>query len=290
MKKLVAVLMTVCMVSAMAGCTSRKDRILTPTTTTERAATTLSQDNDADNKIVQLKNIGRTEDPNMMGKVGGWDGNIADLDLNKNPEAKKALEKATAELTGMTFEGIYLLGKQIVSGTNYCILARGTATVPDAVPGFYLVYVYEDLSGNASVLKIDPLLEVPEANLSGGWSTNTGDVTFENNAEVKEAYEKALKNMILTGGEIEPVAFLGSQVVAGYNYLVLCRVKAVVEDPSTELALMTIYADLEGGAQITMEDFDFSAQEETGEVAEQSETSEAFKVDTESGETQAETV
>ncbi len=290
MKKLVAVLMTVCMVSAMAGCRSRKDYILTPTTTTEREATTLASDKDADNKIVQLKNIGRTEDPNMMGKVGGWDGNISELDLNKNPEAKKALEKAASELTGMTFEGIYLLGKQIVSGTNYCILARGTATVPDAVPGFYLVYVYEDLSGNASVLKIDPLLEVPEANLSGGWGVNTGDVAFENNAEVKEAYEKALKNMILTGGEIEPVAFLGSQVVAGYNYLVLCRVKAVVEDPSTELALMTIYADLEGGAQITMEDFDFSAQEETGEVAEQSETSEAFEVVTESGETQVETL
>jgi len=269
MKKLVAVLMTVAMVAAMAGCKKTTSTTITSTSpsTVEVPA---SSEEDA---LMKLRSMGRTEGPNMLGQVGGWDGNIDNIDLSKNAEAKAALEKATASLAGMNFEGIYLLGKQIVSGTNYCILCKGTATVPDAIPGYYLVYVYEDLNSNAEVLKIDPLLEVPEANLSGGWGINTGDVAFDKNAEVKAAYEKAIRDMILTGGEMEPVAYLGSQVVAGMNYLVLCRVKAVVEDPSTELVLVTIYADLEGNATITSQDVNWDPQQPDGApiVSEESE-------------------
>ena len=169
----------------------------------------------------------------------------------------------------MNFEGIYLLGKQIVSGTNYCILCKGTATVPDAVPGYYLVYVYADLQGNAEVLKIDTLLEAADANVDGGWGVNTGDPAFANNAEVKAAYEKALASMVVAGGVMEPVAYLGSQVVGGYNYLVLCRVKAVIDDPTTELALVTIYVDPQGNASISTDDMNFSAQEEEEEQIEQ---------------------
>ncbi len=266
MKKLVAVLMTVAVVAAMTGCKKTNETMKVSTT----AATTVETvaDKKTDNlKIEQLKVIKRTEDPNMLGQVGGWDGNIENIDIEKNAEAKAALAKATAELTGMDFEGIYLLGKQIVSGTNYCFLCRGTATVPNAIPGYYLVYVYEDLSKNASVLKIDPLLEVPEANLSGGWGVNTGDVAFDKNADVKAAYEKALQSMVMTGGEIEPVAYLGNQVVAGMNYLLLCRVKAVVEDPSTELVLVTVYADLDGNATITTQDVNWNPQYPDGEPA-----------------------
>ncbi len=269
MKKLVAILMTVAMVAAMTGCKSKNE-----TTTKAPAATTVEVKDDSA-KIEQLMSIERMEAPNMIGNVGGWDGNIENLDLAKNKEAKEALEKATATLTGMNFEGIYLLGKQIVSGANYCILCRGTATTPDAAPGFYLVYVYADLQGNAEILKIDPLLEVPEGNLCGGWGANTGAVSLDENKEVKEAYEKAMKSVVLTGGEWEPVAYLGMQVVAGYNYLVLCRVKAVVDDPTTELALINIYVDPEGNATFTTENVGESeeATEESGVDA--SETSKA---------------
>ena len=271
MKKLASILMTVALVAAMTGCGKSTDttKKLEPT----KASVETQADITNDNAIVNLKSMKREDAPNMVGKVGGWDGNIEDLDINKNAEAKAALEKATSELTGMNFEGIYLLGKQIVSGTNYCILCRGTATVPDAVPGYYLVYVYADLQGNAEVLKIDTLLEVEDPNVDGGWGVNTGDPAFENNAEVKAAYEKALASMVIAGGEMEPVAYLGMQVVGGYNYLVLCRVKAVADDPSTELALVTVYVDPEGNASISTDDMNFSAQEGEEEQAEQYETS-----------------
>ena len=261
MKKLVAVLMTVAMVAAMAGCKNSKETTKASVTPTSIEVPASSEENN----LMQLRSMKRTEGPNMLGQVGGWDGNIDNIDIEKNAEAKAALEKATASLTGMSFEGIYLLGKQIVSGTNYCFLCKGTATVPDAIPGYYLVYVYADLNSNASVLKIDPLLEVPEAGLSGGWAVNTGDVAFDKNADVKAAYEKALASMVMAGGEMEPVAYLGSKVVAGLNYLLLCRVKAVVEDPSTELVLVTVYADLEGNATITTQDVNWNPEFPDGE-------------------------
>ena len=271
MKKLAAILMTVAVVAAMTGCKKDDKKTSEPTKASIETQANLGDDN----AIVNLKNIKREDGPNMVGKVGGWDGNIENLDINENEEAKAALEKATAALTGMNFEGIYLLGKQIVSGTNYCILCRGTATVPDAVPGYYLVYVYADLQGNAEVLKIDTLLEAADANVDGGWGINTGDPAFENNAEVKAAYEKALASMVVAGGEMEPVAYLGSQIVSGCNYLVLCRVKAVVDDPSTELALVTVYVDPLGNASISTDDMDFSAQDGEQDQGEQTAVSQA---------------
>lgn len=275
MKKSVAILMTVAVIATMAGCKEKKE-----TKASEKAAEKIETVvNNGDEKLVQLLGMRRTEGPNMIGQVGGWNGNIENIALDENQKAKDAFEKATSELTGMVFEGIYLLGTQVVAGTNYCILARGTATVPDAIPGYYLVYVYEDLQGGSEVLKIDPLLET-DGEVDGGWGVNTGDPAYENNAEVKDAFEKALANMVIAGGEMEPVAYLGSQVVGGYNYLVLCKVRAVVEDPSVELALVTIYVDPEGNASISTDDFNFSAQEEV-EAGEQSETSEAFETDEE---------
>ena len=273
MKKLVSILMTVAVVAAMTGCAKSKEteKKLEPSKTTVETEADITNDN----AIVNLRSMKREDAPNMVGKVGGWDGNIEDLDINKNAEAKEALEKATSNLTGMNFEGICLLGKHIVSGTNYCILCRGAATVPDAVPGYYLVYVYADLQGNAEVLKIDTLLEVADANVDGGWGVNTGDPAFANNAEVKAAYEKALASMVIAGGEMEPVAYLGCQVVGGYNYLVLCRVKAVIDDPSTELALVTVFVDPEGNASITTDDMNFSAQEGEEEQGEQCAESDA---------------
>ena len=54
-------------------------------------------------------------------------------------------------MTGYEYEPIALLGTQIVSGTNYSILARGKAVVPDAEPSYEIITIYEDLEGNAKI-------------------------------------------------------------------------------------------------------------------------------------------
>ena len=53
----------------------------------------------------------------------------------------------------------------------------------------------------------------------GGW-TVTKDAKLSD--EAKAAFDKALEG--LTGVSYEPVALLGTQVVAGKNYAILCRI------------------------------------------------------------------
>ena len=67
--------------------------------------------------------------------------------------------------------------------------------------------------------------------------------------DVKALLDKALEKM--TGAEYTPVAYLGSQVVAGMNHFILCRTSQATQDADEYYSIVTLYADLEGGAEIT---------------------------------------
>ena len=82
--------------------------------------------------------------------------------------------------------------------------------------------------------------------IDGGWSKNESVAVSE---KVAELFSKATKN--LTGFEITPVANLATQVVAGTNYKLLCRGKAVVPGAEEVYVFVTLYEDLQGNAQIT---------------------------------------
>ena len=47
-----------------------------------------------------------------------------------------------------------------------------------------------------------------------------------------------------------PVALLSTQLVAGMNYCILCQITPVVPNPEPSWALVYIYADLQGNAEI----------------------------------------
>ena len=66
--------------------------------------------------------------------------------------------------------------------------------------------------------------------------------------EAAEAFRKAVET--LDGAEFTPVALLATQVVAGTNYCILCQGKRVVPDAKPFWALVYIYADLQGNAEI----------------------------------------
>lgn len=190
-------------------------------------------------------------DNNTSQLAGGWNINRDELSVESNPEAGEALKKATEGLAGYTYEPVAVLASQVVAGTNYCILCRGEAVVPDATPEYELVYVYEDPEGNAKITSLKDLYSIPETDepLSGGWGINTGDVSAEAHKEVVDALNKAIEGM--GGSNIEPIAYLGSQVVAGMNYKIVCRITPVVPDGQSEYAIIQIYADLQGNAEIT---------------------------------------
>ena len=67
--------------------------------------------------------------------------------------------------------------------------------------------------------------------------------------ERKKLFKKALKGFV--GSDITPVAYLGSQVVAGVNHRYLCRIKAVVPGAKEYYAFVTVFEDPDGNASIT---------------------------------------
>ena len=87
-------------------------------------------------------------------QVGGW---APAEDITVTTEAQEAFDQATEKLLGVDYEAVALLATQVVAGTNYCILARGTAVSPDAAPAYYYVYVYRDLEGSAELLDIQEI-------------------------------------------------------------------------------------------------------------------------------------
>ena len=67
--------------------------------------------------------------------------------------------------------------------------------------------------------------------------------------EARAAFDAATAE--LCGCTYELVALLGTQVVAGTNYRLLCTAASVIPDAQTSYVLMTVYADPDGNAEIT---------------------------------------
>ena len=82
--------------------------------------------------------------------------------------------------------------------------------------------------------------------LDGGWAQAETPVITE---DAGAAFDKAMKNLV--GVDYTPVALLSTQVVSGTNYCFLCEATVVYPGAETSYALVYIYADLEGNAEIT---------------------------------------
>lgn len=83
--------------------------------------------------------------------VGGWQQPDSPV---LTDEASAAFRKATELLVGVSYKPVALLSTQIVAGTNYRILCEATTVYPDEEPHYAVMTLYEDLSGNTSILDI----------------------------------------------------------------------------------------------------------------------------------------
>lgn len=128
MKKLLTLLLTLLMVFTLVGCNSTKEEEPVVVDTPEI------------NEPVQEELVG--------GFISVEDGTLTD-------ELKAIFNKALDGLTGATYEPVELVATQVVAGTNYKFLANGTKTTNPVTKGTYYVTVYEDLSGNVSLLDIE---------------------------------------------------------------------------------------------------------------------------------------
>lgn len=106
----------------------------------------------------------------------------------------------------------------------------------------------EDSENLGSETNLEPEEVSPddEGPITGGWTpAESPEITDE----IRAMVEKAASGFV--GAAYIPVAYLASQVVAGYNHAILCRVSPASPNPVETYAIVYIYEDLEGGAQIT---------------------------------------
>lgn len=87
--------------------------------------------------------------------------------------------------------------------------------------------------------------EEEETQLDGGWSrAESPEITDE----VRELLNKATEGY--DGPAYTPIAYIGSQVVAGTNHKILCGVTPVVPDAVTTYAIVVLYEDLNGNVEM----------------------------------------
>ncbi len=86
--------------------------------------------------------------------LGGW--TVAES-AEITEEQKAIFDKAMEKLVGVGYEPVAYLASQVVAGTNHCFLCKATVIYPNAVPEYKLVYIYQDLQGNAEILNIADL-------------------------------------------------------------------------------------------------------------------------------------
>ena len=107
----------------------------------------------------------------------------------------------------------------------------------------------------AVMMMITAVSAVAEAPLAGGWTPSADPAVTD---EIKAIVDKALEGLV--GVNYIPVAFLGSQVVAGTNYAVLCQAAVVYPGAEPYYVIIYVYRDLEGNASIlNIADFDIGA-------------------------------
>ncbi|MCB5951475.1 hypothetical protein LI951_05305 [Enterococcus sp. BWT-B8] len=82
--------------------------------------------------------------------------------------------------------------------------------------------------------------------------TNAGSWTIPETPmvsnEVKEILEEATSS--IRGSIFEPFALIGTQVVAGVKYKILCKVTLVAPNSEPKLSIVTIYKPLDGKAEL----------------------------------------
>lgn len=174
-------------------------------------------------------------------------------------EVKALFDKAAEGLTGVGYVPVAYVSSQVVAGTNHLLLCTATPATEEGKTTYALVTLYEDLNGGAEITEIrNSDAEAPAVSDEPLDGAVTAAESPEVTADAKEALTKATD--LLTGATYEPVALLSTQVVNGTNYKMLCKITTVTEKPESDYAVVTVWANSDGTAQIT-ETYEFASSQ-----------------------------
>ena len=86
--------------------------------------------------------------------TGGW---TPSADPAVTEERNALFQKGVETLTGIEYIPLVYLGSQVVAGVNHAFLCQAVSAYPgslETIPAYAIVYLYENLQGNVSILNI----------------------------------------------------------------------------------------------------------------------------------------
>ena len=188
--------------------------------------------------------------------VGGW---TIDTDAKGTlpDDVKEAFDAAIEGLTGVKLEPVTLLGTQIVAGSNYLILCKATPITPNGEVKWVLAKLYAGVDGTREIKIADfnytayrdaETAAAAQEALCGGWTVTEAinEVSFNDKADA--AFKGVTEGLLGVG--YEPIALLGTQVVAGTNYAFLTKATPVTPNAVSYLEILFVYENLEGGYEL----------------------------------------
>jgi len=183
---------------------------------------------------------------------GGWEiveaPEAASLPGEVQTAFDQFMENYNDELTPMAY-----YGKQITSGTNYGLVCKSKND-----NDLQTVVLQEDpelgMSAVVNRFNIAGYTDSKGAELSGEAEDGAWEVPYDTAGspipeDAQAAYDTA--RQAYEGTAPEPLALLGTQVVAGTNYAFLAKGKTETDDPVTAIQVVVVYADLQGNAEIS---------------------------------------
>ena len=163
-------------------------------------------------------------------------------------EALRAFNNATKN--DKKYTPLALMGTQVVAGTNYMVLARENDKL-------VVLVIFEDLSQKATITNTydfnllnhlsNDFAVGGNNELAGGWTVSKDGGLNSMPQNLASAYSEAFTNY--EGIRFEPLACVGSQVVAGTNYAMLAR-GVVNGETEYGLYIVVIYDDINGNASV----------------------------------------
>lgn len=222
-----------------------KKKIIALTLVTALAATAFSACG------VNTKSEEKTDSVVTEEAVAGGTENVFNEDASLPEDLRNIFEEAAGQYNGLSQQAVAYLGSQVVAGVNHAFLTQDI----EKDHSFHVLIAYADLQGNVelrSVADVDPFAEAygdtTDAAETGGW-TLAEDTFSSVPAEAKDSLHTALCKIV--GISVGPVALLGTQVVAGTNYSILCKTAPVVPDATYCFQVIHVYRDLSDDSEIT---------------------------------------
>ena len=167
--------------------------------------------------------------------IGNWDVNVA---VGTLPEpVATAVAKVSEELLGAVYTPIAYLGKQVVNGTNYAVLAE-QLIVSGKDTKNVVVLIFNQKPGqvgDASLAAVERVVESGDA--LGG---TVVDVKTEIPEDAKAVFAEAFEGFV--GSKVEPVALLATQVTTGTDYIFAAELTTVTAEPVKKAVLVRVNA------------------------------------------------